>query len=416
MLSKRWHLDATLVVALLFVSTQAAPSPQAAIVIGDSQSDVSEICALTYDDPGRTWENSGASFFLDQFLKNNTANNWANKIDQLTTDSGSQGTSNLDCVDLQGGNCPFPSIQCRFFTPPALFHIRNAISSCYGMFTAIHEALQDNAILTNLNINQIISDFGSGSANDNTSLFGALSAAFGIGAGFAAAVPEIGGPLAVVSGIFGLAGNTQTSPPDPTLALDKQLADVFSASEKQLVSTLATVFGGSGDTSTLPGVTSGNGPNGETQDIAKFFANGKFLINVSSQGAVTKILDPVIANGSQLMKQSLVGTVLKSQNYYIFVNTDRTENDCNGITGSRFINNQCFTIEQHKAVNINTFPISSTTQVIDKSKILKFDDPSAGYNINPVAFYTNADACQTAFPNFNGTVQSQALPTDGSLP
>src|SRR5579862_2251173 len=150
----------SLPVALLAVTAHGSPIPQDAIVDGFSQSDVTQICAITYDNPAKAWDNSGASIFLDHWIAANGSTNWSNNIEQQTTAQGSQGTSNLDCTDLLGGNCAYPSIQCKFFTPPALFHVRNAMATCYSMFSAFHENLQDNTILTSLNIGNILSDMG----------------------------------------------------------------------------------------------------------------------------------------------------------------------------------------------------------------------------------------------------------------
>ncbi|KAH0559084.1 hypothetical protein GP486_004335 [Trichoglossum hirsutum] len=426
-------------VALLAAAVYASSVPQDVTTIGFQEvdakkPDTQQICAMTYQNPRQTWIDSGASVFLDRWLAANGSDNWANRIDQQTTAHGSQGTSNLDCVDLEGGNCPYPSKQCREFTPPPLFHVRNAMATCYNMFTAFHEKLQDNTILTSLSIENIISDMGLSTPDRGINIFGALSGSFGVAAGLAAAAgPLIGGPLGILAGIFGIAGATQGSPPDYSQPLKDQLSAVFTATEKQLETTVQTIFGG-GDTSKLPGV-SGVGPNGETQDIAKFFADGKFLVQVTSAGVITSLLDPFFQKGAELMRQSLVVTLLKAAGYYIFVNTDRDQNACNGITGSRFINGvsnrplprvsrkltpyptyqQCYTIEHGERFRING-NIAQTTKVIDRNVVLNFDDPSKGYNIDVVTFYNNAQACQDAHPNFDGEVDTAAIPTDGSYP
>jgi hypothetical protein len=48
-----------------------------------------------------------------------------------------------------------------------------------------------------------------------------------------------------------------------------------------------------------------------------------------------------IEGGLAFLKQNVVATVLKLSGYYVFVDTNRHEDDCNGITGARWINNVC---------------------------------------------------------------------------
>jgi hypothetical protein len=55
-----------------------------------------------------------------------------------------------------------------------------------------------------------------------------------------------------------------------------------------------------------------------------------------------------------------------------------------------------------------TLPIAADT-------VLKMDTTS-DYKIRMTPFYLNADACQRDHPNFDGAIQSDNLPTDGSLP
>ncbi|KAI9802789.1 MAG: hypothetical protein M1833_001388 [Piccolia ochrophora] len=400
--------------ALLIAHVYGNPVPQEVAVIGFE--DTARVCAMKYDDPQATWVNSGAAKFLNDFLvKNGGSKEWANKIDQATTRGGSQGESNLNCISLRGDNCRSPTVACEDYTPPALHFIRNAMFSCHAIFKSIHQSLQENTILNILDLDNIVSDFGAGTTEGSAQTFALVDSSLSIAAGVAAGFAPAAGTFAVIASSFGILGALD-SPPEPTGDLKNQLSAIFSASQSQLEETLATIFGGPGDTSKLAGVTSSNGPNGETQDIAKFFSGGKFLIPVTEQGGIDEIVKPITDRAALLIKQSLVSTTLKSLNFYIFVNTDRSESDCGSITGSRFIDNQCFTLEKHGKTAGARASLRDTTEIIDKEIMLKLDDPAAGYNIDVTGFYRNADACQTAHPDFDGTLASNNLPTDGSLP
>jgi hypothetical protein len=48
-------------------------------------------------------------------------------------------------------------------------------------------------------------------------------------------------------------------------------------------------------------VKPGSRPNGEEQDFAKFFADSKFFVQVTSTGAITSPLDPFFQKGAEMM-------------------------------------------------------------------------------------------------------------------
>ncbi|KAI9893107.1 MAG: hypothetical protein M1814_000654 [Vezdaea aestivalis] len=400
------HLKSIALLPLLALTAQAASFPRQIV---NGFTGTSQICGVTYDDPARDWANTGASVFLDKYLKDNGDVNWANKIDQSTTNRGSQGISNLDCVDFLGGNCPFPSVQCKDFTPPALFHVRVAMATCHRMFEALHEGLQDNTISQQLKTPQLIVDFGEPPAK-TSNLPAILSSAFGIGAGITAAAHEISGPLAVVGALFSLAAASQPpEAPDFLPTLDSELQNAFNQTNGQIKDIVKTIFGGGSATANLPGLSS---PNGETQNIAKFFSGGRFLVKVTSDGAIDSLLAPAIDKGYLFLKQALVVVILKAQNYYVFVDTSRTESDCNKITGSRFIDNQCFTIESFQRDNNfrEDGSIAPRTRPIDPSIVGKLDNSE--YQIDGKSL----PKPRTAHPGFDGKVDSSAIPLDGSIP
>lgn len=278
-------------------SIGAIPMPQDVVVIGPSVipgfTTVDEICGATYDDPFLTWVRSGAARFLGKFIKENGANNWANKIDQQTTNGGSQGTSNLACTDLLTGNCAFPHVQCRFYTPPELFHIRNAMANAHAMMTGLHEELQNTAIVETLNIDQIVNDFGPPSASNPAGL---LNAAFTIAAGAAALDALLAGPLTIIAGVFGILASSGGSPgDDPSLAVKEQLATTFTAADTQLKKLASAVFGGV-NTDIIPN------PEGDADPISAFFSGGKYLFKVTAEGSI----DTVVSDTMNIAQKYIV--------------------------------------------------------------------------------------------------------------
>jgi hypothetical protein len=74
------------------------------------------ICTLSQTDPS-SFQNSGATEFVDQFLVTNGVEDWLNNMDKQTTGDGTQ-PSTLHCNVTGGGSCEAPQTQCKFFTPP----------------------------------------------------------------------------------------------------------------------------------------------------------------------------------------------------------------------------------------------------------------------------------------------------------
>ncbi|KAK5677865.1 hypothetical protein LTS10_009748 [Elasticomyces elasticus] len=99
--------------------------------------------------------------------------------------------------------------------------------------------------------------------------------------------------------------------------------------------------------------------------------------------------------GVQLVRQQTVMAVLAAQNYFVFLNTHRDADACNSITGSRFINNQCSTIEQPTPNIVNC---RQDSVIIDQDIVLKLDDPSKPYGFDLNAFYSNVQACNNGQP------------------
>ncbi|KAK6517419.1 hypothetical protein TWF281_004076 [Arthrobotrys megalospora] len=398
----KFPLSSLWLLALSPILSNSTPLPQRIIGISGSPE---LICSLSASDRS-TWTNSGAAFFLDNFVRDNGVRNWANNLDQRTTAGGTIADSNLDCTDLRTGNCRSPNVLCTQFTPPQVSFIRNAMFTCHSLLRAYQEELQDAIISEILMAGGLVSDFGPPS-EAGVSIFGILSGAFSVAAAAGAANPLIGGPLGAIAGIFGILGSI----PDPTDTdnlrndIDARLRQAFLASRDQVSLLAQTIFGGVDDTSMLARISPPAG-NGETTDVGRFFSGGRFLIP-----AVVNLdmeVRAVAERGIGLIRQALVIRALKSQGYFVWIDTEATTFEACTPTGSRFMNGKCYKIVRFRDT------LQSRIDDIPAETVLKFDSPA--YQINVEGFYNNAEACQNAFPNSDGQAQFEGLPTDGSLP
>ena len=293
--------------ALLASTSFATPLPQNPTAVGLDLKNPDAICAQVLNSDGsnsaQVWVNSGASFFLENFIKQNGENNWVNVLDQKTTNGGQQGISNLDCTDLTGGNCAFPTIQCRFFTPPAVFFIRQAVATAYAVLQSVQSNLFSSAFVQSLGVDKISSDLGLAPLQGDAGLLAALSGGFTAASAAATPVPVVSAFLGVVSGILGIVSGLSkppAAPPSVALALNDQLAQIFTEENAALAQAATSAFGGSGAIQ-LPGVGSNPGPNNEVSTPGKFLSGGKFLIPVTSQGSINSMLKPTFDASSQIL-------------------------------------------------------------------------------------------------------------------
>ncbi|KAF3941707.1 hypothetical protein ABW19_dt0203720 [Dactylella cylindrospora] len=234
---------------------------------------------MSAENAAETWRNSGASDFLDRFIRNRPEGplNWPNAIDQQMLPDGRLIDSTLDCADLSG-SCPAPG-NCLAFNPPALFHVRNAMSTAHRMLVGYENQLQNGVINEILQISTLVNDFGEPEEPENK-LFEILSGAFSVASGLFAPIAPVSGAFGVLSGTFSIAAATQGDPPTPVdirPGVEQQLALVFQTARDQIGLMVRTIFGGESDTSILSRITPPPS-NAETTDVGRFFSGGRFLI------------------------------------------------------------------------------------------------------------------------------------------
>lgn len=323
------HLRSAVTLAqLLSLATPGAASPLSRRANLPRENDspsgpsVEEICSVTYDDPAQVWKTTGAGAYLNAFITKHTADNWVDRLYHETISDGIEGASPMDCTDLAGANCASPPQTCRASNPPQVFHVWNAITIAHRMMNAMREGLQDFVLVESLNVDQIVADFG---PPQTSNLDGILGGAFTIAAGVTAPSAPVAGPLTVIAGIFGLLASDGGSAIDPTQDIKKQLAAAFTSANEHLAGLTRAIFGGAGVDS-LPGaaafkaleavakaieaITGSDKPTNPeivpvTNPISSFFANGKFLIKVTSTGSIDTMVKNIVGNAGLFIVSTL---------------------------------------------------------------------------------------------------------------
>ncbi|KAK5699168.1 hypothetical protein LTR17_023485 [Elasticomyces elasticus] len=347
------------------------------------------VCDRPFDQP-ITYLGSGATAFLDAWLVANGTSDWLQAMSVATT-QGFQPTP-IDCGDLESDSCT-PVTNCQDFTPEEFFIIRLAASNAQAYFRNAHEILQDIVISDGLQIDQIVADFGPSAtaAKEDDSFLGDVLKLFspqlsmgdkvvkqfdGLGK-IADSLGFIGAALNLAAA--GIALGDAGSSTAPTVADVTTIAsnayDVLNFPEPETpdvdLDAIITTLTAAGDDILNDPVSSAKA----TQQISKIFNTGFFMLPLTDilTSDFNSSLTTGLNAGFQLIRQQTVMAVLAAQSYFVFVDTNRSEDDCNGITGSRFINNQCFTLEQRTP---NGVTCDTDSSVIDSTIVLKLDSSS----------------------------------------
>ncbi|KAK3641196.1 hypothetical protein LTR56_011436 [Elasticomyces elasticus] len=425
------------------------------------------VCDHDFTDP-LSYQNSGATAFLDSFLTANGTDNWLQNMNKATT-QGFQPIP-IDCESLESSSCQ-PTDPCTIFTPPQFFFVRLAAANAQSYFRALSELVQDLAIEQSLQIGQLVSDFGpSQDADKSSSLLGdilkIISPQLSIGdkvvkqskglGKLADSLGFIGAAINLAAGVIALGGANPANSPsfnDLVNVADAALESTFNATQVAIHSLNSKLMGGSPDPEYatpkhIPNkksgddpawrrttrridlgqvvssliVTSANDPSGlaagdqlAVNQIAQIFGPGFFMLPLDQvlTADVNNTAQSGFEAGVQLVRQQTVMAVLAAQNYFVFLNTHRDADACNSITGSRFINNQCFTIEQPTPNVVNC---QQDSVIIDKDIVLKLDDPSKPYGFDLNAFYSNVQACNNGQPDTSLDITDDLPPCAFGIP
>jgi hypothetical protein len=299
--------------------------------IAKRQDNATDICSQDFGPSNddwqmrqRTWEDTGAGKFLDEWLLNaGTEDNWVQKLDGDIWDT----TSTLDCTSIEA-KCDAPDTEdCRGkfadTDSPEAFWVFVAIGKANNAWKLMHEKSQTNAITDSLSYDDLLSLFAVDEPASDVNIASILSSAFVLGSaatGFG--TPAAAASLTLAIGSFSLmaALDGGSGGVDPEAALRDQLTTAFTNTQEQIQFVLDTAFGG-GDTASLPDLGSGY----ETA-TANWFSDGRWLIS-DSEGYVNSVSDEAFKR----QKQGLIGILMRVRHMISLVDTTATSSD--GCTG-----------------------------------------------------------------------------------
>ena len=265
-----------------------------------------------------------------------------------------------------------------------------------GVFTKLHEDLQDATIQTTLNIQQVIDDFDGDPA---VNPFAIAAGAFGIGAGLTGPIAPLTAVAGVFAGAFGIAAQFY-QPADATATFSVQLGDYFAKSQSAVEDTLTNAFG-KGNASALPSQTE---PGLYTSEVARFMADGKFLIE-----SVEDVYGDAAEESYKRLRQAMAIQVLKSKSIVILIDMSITQDVCTQATQIWLADN-CWGL--YYTPQNALFGESEDLGTIPTSISDHFPD----YGIDYTELYQNAFDCMKAHPDGSGAVDPGDILYDGTLP
>lgn len=228
-----------------------------------------------------------------------------------------------------------------------MFFVRAAATNAHDFFTRAHEKLQDVTIENILSIDKMMSDFNANAPTSDANTLATIGAVFSIAEKlFELGAPGLSEGASVIAAMIGLAdslpGPTEVDLGALKVTIQSQLLQLFTDTNARLTKFNSKLFGGNDEIDIQEIVNfvasaRGREPLTNLHPISQVFAGGSFLVPPSDSE-----FDVAFTAGMLGVKQRILGSVLRAMNYYVFVDTTRDENACNGITGARWINDVSF--------------------------------------------------------------------------
>lgn len=290
---------------------------------------------------------------------------------------------------------------------PQMFYINYAATKFHEVMTTMHEKLQDWAIETGFDADAIVDTFVDGDATA-ANPFAIISSAFGIAS---AATGNAG--FGIASSTFGLVGAFySTAADDPSGDVRESISDFFSKTADSIQNLLNDAFG-AGDDYDIDELPAQTEHYYNKSPIGRFFADGKWLIY-----DVSSVLDPLIEAGNALMSSAVVISLLDNQGYFVFIDTETSEDDCHG-ESLTWMDGYCWSLVEDVGTScITGITIDCQTDVTyitgERWEILT--NPNGRYKLDPEEFFHNAYDCKKNHPDDDGKVDVSNLPYDGSFP
>jgi hypothetical protein len=291
---------------------------------------------------------------------------------------------------IESANC-FPFKDCRVYTPSEFYYIRFAAGMINQYFTRLHEALQDNTILSNLRINDIIADFRPPPelTIDPNDLW-ATSSALAIGDkifSHAKILGPLGDVLGFVSGIMGIAaakipGAEVFDIEGVRTAATNYLAAIFDETRSSTAQFLARLFGDQNEYSLSDLVDEMK--NRGFQPISDSWDPTAIIMALPWMGGSDSVdFTEPLRQGIEQMNHGLIGGILKAMGRHVAVLKDRTEDMCD-LAGSRFIDGQCFMLSRGEIDGRYWYLEAEEMDLLETK-----------YGVNLDELYKNVQGCKT---------------------
>jgi hypothetical protein len=277
---------------------------------------------------------------------------------------------------------------------PELYYVDYAAVKFNGVMNYMQNHLQSWVIKNGFDANSIVDDF-----TDDESAYNPLtiiSSALGIGSSF-------GGPaspaLGVASGLFGLINQLDTpEEDDPVEDVRTAIAHAFDKAADQCQTMLNNAFGVQGaNPDALPLQTAGAYND---HPISRFFADGKWIMH-----DVDLVVSPDVEAANALMSNGIVINMLASQGYFVFIDTDTSEDDCVG-ESQTWVNGNCNSlverVQEQSCITEGSCPYDITRISEERWDLLI--NETKRYKMNEFAFFANAYECRQKHPDGKGKI------------
>jgi hypothetical protein len=275
----------------------------------------------------RTWAETEAGLFLDKWLiEAGTEDDWVQNMDTDLFDTD----STLDCTSIEG-KCDAPNArECRAdyakSKSPEAYWVYVAVGKANNMWKLMAEKAQNDAILTTLQYEDLLSLFDVDEPAEDVNLASILASAFVLGSAGTGLLPDAkftNAAMTLAIGAFGMMAATDggSGGVDTAAALRDQIAGCFETTQDQIQFVLDTAFAG-GETAQLPNLGSGY----ETA-TANWFTDGRWLIDDADD-----FMNTLTDGGFARQKHGITNILMRTrQMITMFDQGILTPEDCDGI-------------------------------------------------------------------------------------
>jgi hypothetical protein len=319
------------------------------------------------------------------------ADQWLKTLEQSTTNT--DGTAEVpSCGVIESVNC-YPFKDCRVFTPPEFYYIRYTAGAINQYFTRFHESLQDSTLLSSLRINDIIADFRPApeiTIDPNT--LRTAGSAFSMADKIVKQGKKLGPAGDFLGFIGGLLGLVAANVPGAEVfdiegvrtAATNHLAEVFTETQSSTEKFLARLFGDTSVDYSLPDLITKMKDAG-FQPISDSWDSTAVIMALPWMGGSDSVgfTEPLRLAVEQ-MNHGLIGAILKGMGRLVVVLKDKSSQEACDMTGSRWIDGQCFMVSRGE--------IDGEWRFLEAEYMNLFDGK---YGIDLAELYKNVKGCAT---------------------